>query len=429
MARQPHQQTQTPTAAAPEVELTPQQIEAENRNLAQPAADEAAGAEAEAARVAAAQDPNAQQTQTPSQDDQQQDDGRAKPFDRNAMMESIAVNHRKDTIKLAQTTPDVRDQLIGHEDDGAGDAQEDRQEPVANQADDDAQQQQQTPADDQAAPQGARVASDDMLVPIQMQDGRRVLVPAAQVADALKRGFLAEQELQNRNGRPAPAAPSPDDGGTVAPQAEDEDSPVSEAERAYVRALQIGTEDEAAIALRKLMKERAPASVSPQDIDRRIQAHAADSRWTETVGRAQGTYGEIYSDPEIALMVGPAFQREAAKLGKAPETLTLGDREDLLWKALDHVHAKYVNKGESRLHLRTNADTPPRTPAQTPAPVRNATKTVTPNPVVIEQRRTLKSSLNTPPVATQPASFAPPPQRQSASKVIADMRKSRGQVA
>jgi len=112
-----------------------------------------------------------------------------------------------------------------------------------------------------------------------------------QAAETKKRAALEAEEPRT----PAPTGPTPEE---VARQRAEED-------RALVRAIQVGTEEEAIAALAKLRQSSASPAVRPEDIARTIDQRLA---FNSAIQEFSTQYKEIWADPRLKQM---AMQRDA----------------------------------------------------------------------------------------------------------------------
>ena len=383
----PNPNTATPSNEAP---LTVE----ENRAVpGSAAADPAPGADQEAAR-SQPQDAPEPRTEGPAEDAH-----RPSQYSRAAMLEHIAANREKDRLSNAHAIPDIADQLDPAAQIG------DRDEPG--------------PAAADGAPRDAGEHLE-----VVMPTGVRVLVPRANVADALARGLDAERRLHemqsNPNARPDAQQFEPD-AGTIASQAE-EDSLSDEERRGIIRAIQMGTEEEAAEAFKKF-EARRPKGADPNEVRRVVAATFEEAGRDAALVRLQTVYPEIFNDQGYAIQVGVAYNNLIqSRGGQHPKNAR--EYEALMQTVVDGVHSKYVEPGKTRLSLRGGQPAANQT-ASTPMTARSG---VTIAPHVLETRREVKRNQPSPPTASQAATFAPPPARESRSDVIRNARKARGQV-
>jgi hypothetical protein len=366
------------------------------------AADAAPGAEQEDARR------QPQDTPEPRAEAPAEDAGRPSQYSRKDMLEHIAANREKDRLSNAHAIPDIADQL----DPAAQIGGRDEREPTA--------------ADGEPAPlpEFPRPQQDGDHLEVVMPTGVRVLVPRANVADALARGLDAERRLHemqsNPNARPVAQQPEPD-AGTIATQAE-EDSLSDEERRGIIRAIQMGTEEEAAEAF-KMFEARRPKGADPNEVRRVVAATFEEAGRDAALVRLQTVYPEIFNDQGYAIQVGVAYNNLIqSRGGQHPKNAR--EYEALMQTVVDGVHSKYVEPGKTRLSLR-GGQTAANQTAPTPMTARSG---VTIAPHVLETRREVKRNQPSPPTASQAATFAPPPARESRSDVIRNARKARGQV-
>ena len=216
------------------------------------------------------------------------------------------------------------------------------------------------------------------------QDELIVRAQKVEAADA----YLAEAARMRKEQQEAVTQrqqqPSPED---VAAAAEEED-------RAVVRAIQMGTEDEAIAAIRKL-KSKGP-SVTTDDIARTI-----DDRLTfkEAARQFQTDYKDIMDEPVLRKMA----------LQKDQELLSAGDKRDYA--------ERYKAIGNDLREWRDNlikANAPAVVPVTTPA---------------VETKQLRKAAAASVPVTASkraPTSTAEDEKEESVADIIANIAKARG---
>jgi hypothetical protein len=178
------------------------------------------------------------------------------------------------------------------------------------------------------------------------------------------------------------------------PSQEDQDAAQLQKRRELVRAIQMGSEEEAMAAIAELQSR---PSITQADLTRTV-----DERLTfkEAVGKFQTEYQDILKDPMLHKLA----------LQKDQELLQSGDKRDY-WTRYDEIGTDLRKWKESL------AGTPPPPPVVDPVPT----------PTSVKQTR--KAAVPPPPKVSNtkaPAPVAEDDQEESPQAVIAAMQKQRG---
>lgn len=214
------------------------------------------------------------------------------------------------------------------------------------------------------------------------------LIARAQKVESADR-YLAEAAEARRRAEAAPA-PAP----AAKPSAEELQRQQDEEDRALVRAIQMGTEEEAAAALRKL-REQASArpSITTDDVSRAIDERLM---FTKAVEKFHSDFQDIVSDPILYKLV----------LTRDQELLEQGDARS--------YSERYTEIGNEMREWKKKL-APPVTDAPAPSPVPNK----------LER----KAAAPTPPKSAGTKTTPPEPEdegEESPQEVIAKMRQQRG---
>jgi len=178
------------------------------------------------------------------------------------------------------------------------------------------------------------------------------------------------------------------------PSAEELQRLQDEEDRALVRAIQMGTEEEAAAALRKLRQQTTSArpSITPDDVNRTIDERLA---FTKAIEAFQSEYSDVVTDPYLNKL---ALDRDS-------ELLAQGDSRPYLERYREIGNVLRAWKG---------------TLVKAPEPT--TTKT-------LDEKQQRKASAPKAPVAASAKTTAPEPETdddETPHDVIRNMAKSRG---
>ena len=206
------------------------------------------------------------------------------------------------------------------------------------------------------------------------------LAEAARLRTEAERRLAAAVQQQQQNTQPQPSQ-------------QDVAARLLEERRALVRAIQMGTEDEAMVAIDRLQQMNRAPSVTTDDVNRTI-----DERLTfkEAVSLFQRNYQDVLGDPELKAMA----------LRKDNELLAAGDRRSY-WERYQAI-GNEVRAWRDRI-VQANAPASVASPQQE----KQNRKAATP---AAPRTANVKA----------PAPVAPDEREETVADVIAAMAKSRG---
>ena len=205
--------------------------------------------------------------------------------------------------------------------------------------------------------------------------------------------YLSEAARLRRDAETAQVPPEP-----AAPSQQDARARQDEERRAWVRALQMGSEDDAMAALEQLQNLYAQPKFSHEDLARTV-----DERLTfkEAVSKFETTYSDILQDPQLKSL---ALQRDQ-------QLLASGDKRGY-WERYDEIGRGLRDWRDGLV----KAYAPAPTPAADPIQAKQAAK-------ADAARRAAPAGANG--VKAQSAANSDEPE-ESVSDVIANIAKARG---
>ena len=250
-----------------------------------------------------------------------------------------------------------------------------------------------TPADGTSSSEEDPPAAQKFKIKVNGQElelTQEELIARAQKVESADR-YLADAAEARRRAEAAAPAPPP---AATKPTAEELQRQQDEEDRALVRAIQMGTEEEAAAALRKLREQsNARPSITQDDVSRVIDERLT---FTKAVEKFHADFQDIVADPILYKLV----------LSRDQELLEQGDARS--------YSERYTEIGNEMREWKKKL-APPASDAPAPSPAPN--------------RQERKAAAPTPPKSAGAKTTPPEPEdegEESPQEVIAKMRQQRG---